>query len=191
VTVNSKAAAPRAPARGAKLLRALRSLHTYAGIPLLAFVVISSVTGLALGWKKNIELLQPPSQRGASTDLHRWRPLHELAAIAEGARAEHLPGERGAQREIDKMEVRNDRGIVKVIFTDYWEVQLDGATGEVKSVARRHSDWIEKLHDGSIVSDPFKLFAMTALALGLLALAASGFWLWYGPRRIRAERRRG
>lgn len=188
---NPTAPAVRAPARGAKLLRTLRSLHLYAGLPLLIFVVISSVTGLALGWKKNFELLQPPTKRGSSTTLQDWRPLHDLATIAEGALATHLAGASGATPELDKMDVRVDRGVVKVIFTGYWEVQVDGASGEVKSIARRHSDWIEQLHDGSIVSDPFKLFAMTALALGLLALGASGFWLWYGPRRIRAERRRG
>jgi hypothetical protein len=87
------------------------------------------------------------------------------------------------------MDVRPDKGIIKVLFKNgYWEVQVDGQTGKVLSVAQRHSDWIEHIHDGSIVNDVFKLAYTNILGIGLFVLAASGLWLWYGPKVIRRSK---
>ena len=75
---------------------------------------------------------------------------------------------------------------MKVLYkTGYWEVQIDCTSGEVFSVQKRYSDLIEKIHDGSIISDGFKLGAMNVFGIGLMALILSGFFLWYGPRKIR------
>jgi hypothetical protein len=88
--------------------------------------------------------------------------------------------------EIDRMDVRPDKGMIKVLFKEgYWEVQIDGANGKVLSVAQRHADWIEHIHDGSIISEGFKLIYTNYIGLGLLLLSITGFWLWYGPRKIR------
>jgi len=59
----------------------------------------------------------------------------------------------------------------------------------VLSIDKRYSDWIESLHDGSIISDGFKLVSMNFLGMGLLFLIFTGLWLWYGPRRIRIKKR--
>ena len=70
-----------------------------------------------------------------------------------------------------------------------WEVQIDGTSGEVKSIAKRYSDWIESLHDGSIISDLFKLISMNLLGIGVLFLMGTGIWLWYGPKVVRELKR--
>jgi uncharacterized iron-regulated membrane protein len=91
--------------------------------------------------------------------------------------------------EIDRMDVRPGDGIIKVLFkAGYWEAQVDGKTGKVLSVAQRHSDWIEHLHDGSIVNDFFKLGYVNVLGLGLMLLAITGVWLWHGPKVIRRSK---
>ena len=178
-------------AQSARRLRAWRRFHKYIGITLAALLLISALTGLLLAWKKNVDLLQPPTQQGAAASLRDWRPLAELAAAGQEAlqRKRALP----ELPAIDRLDVRPDKGIVKVLFADgWWEVQVDGATGAVRSVGRRHSDWIEAVHDGSIVSDAFKLLSMNALGGGLILLAVTGLWLWYGPKRLRkAKRSRG
>jgi hypothetical protein len=53
------------------------------------------------------------------------------------------------------------------------------------SVEQRHSDWIEHVHDGSIVNEVFKLGYTTVLGGSLLIMIATGLWIWYGPRVIR------
>ncbi len=177
--------------KSTRLLREWRIYHKYVGVTLAALLLISALTGLALAWKKNVDLLQPPTQKGAAVTLQDWRPLAELATAGQEA----LQRERGLPElpPIDRLDVRPDKGIVKVLFADgWWEAQVDGATGQVLSVARRHSDWIEAVHDGSIISDTFKLVSMNALGAGLGLLAVTGLWLWYGPKRLRrAKRSRG
>ncbi|MGK7313620.1 MAG: PepSY domain-containing protein [Candidatus Longimicrobiales bacterium M2_2A_002] len=180
----------RAPLR-VRALRAFRRMHSALAIPLLVLVVVSAITGMALAWKKNVDVLQPPTRSGQAADLGDWRPLPRLAATARAALAAEIGDGDPAALTPDRLDVRPGDGIVKVLFPGAWEVQLDGATAEVLSVARRHADWIETLHDGSLISDGFKLVAMNALGLGLLALSVTGFWVWYGPRRIRGDRRTG
>lgn len=75
-----------------------------------------------------------------------------------------------------------------MIYSNYWEVQVDGQSGRALSVAKRHADWIEHVHDGSLISDGFKLMYTTYLGAGLLVLVVTGFWLWYGPRRVRVAK---
>jgi hypothetical protein len=169
--------------RFAGKVRDYRVYHRYLGLVLAVFVLISSVTGILLGWKKNVDLLQPPTQKGATTDLQQWMPLSDMATLSiagldSAASVKNNP--------IDRIEARLDKGIVKTIFKEgSWEVQLDASTGKVLSVARRHSDWIERVHDGSIVSDLFKLISMNLLGFGLILISLTGFFLWFYPKRIR------
>ncbi len=170
-------------------LRNFRTYHKIIGLILALLVIISAVTGIFLALKKNIDLLQPSTQKGQAADLNEWMPVNELAVIGQAALQDHLRS--AAPPTIDRMDVRPGKGVVKVTFEEgWWEVQVDGATGEVLSIARRHSDWIEQIHDGSIVSDGFKLVSMHTLGIGLLLMIFTGWWLWYGPRKIRQRRRR-
>ncbi|RDV14720.1 DNA mismatch repair protein [Pontibacter diazotrophicus] len=168
-------------------LRNYRVYHRYLGLVLAVLVLISSVTGILLGWKKDVDLLQPPTQKGAIPNLEQWIPLSNMATIATAAldSAQSI-----STNPIDRIEARPEKGMVKVLFLEgSWEVQLDGSNGKVLSVARRHSDWIEKIHDGSIISDLFKLISMNVLGLGLLVLTFTGFTLWFYPKKIRKLKR--
>lgn len=163
-----------------------RPVHHYLGLCVALLLFISAATGLLLGWKKNVDLLQPPTQKGAAESLEQWLPLSRLEAAAVEAMRADVPG----NFHVDRIDVRPDKGIAKVTFKPgYWEVQVDGATAAVLSVERRYSDLIEQIHDGSIISDLFKLVSMNLLGLGILALILSGLWLWYGPWRIRRIKR--
>ena len=139
--------------------------------------------------KKDIDILQPPTQKGESKELAAWLPMVELATLSETALHQQYPDQK--ENIIDRLDVRPSKGIVKVLFEEgNWEVQIDGKTGEVKSIAKRYSDWIESLHDGSIISDFFKLISMNILGVGLVIMIITGLWLWYGPRRYRSLKRR-
>lgn len=171
-----------------KALRKFRVLHRWIGICLAAFLLISAATGILLSLKKNFDILQPPTQKGQSKELSTWKSLEELQAAAYQAALAENPN---TQNVIARMDVRPDKGVIKVIFEeDNLEIQLDGTTSEVLSVAPRWSDWIESLHDGSIISDLFKLVSMNLLGWGLIAMIFSGFLLWYGPKRIRKLRKK-
>ena len=163
-------------------LRQFRSLHHWIGISIVLFMVISSVSGLLLGWKKNVDVLQPPMQKGLSDQVGEWVSFDQVVRTADLALDSLLHEKVG----IERLDARPDKGIIKVVYLNYWEVQVDGKSGKALSVGPRHADWIEHIHDGSIISDGFKLFYTNYIGWGLLAMSISGFWLWYGPRVIRS-----
>jgi hypothetical protein len=145
-------------------------------------MLITSITGVMLGWKKNVELLQPATLKGGSLDVRKWVSFETVSQSALRA----IDSVTQEENSIDRLDVRYNKGIIKVLFTKgYWEVQVDASTGKALSVAQRHADWIEHIHDGSIINDFFKLLYTNYIGWGLLILAISGFWLWYGPKVIR------
>lgn len=163
-------------------LRKFRTWHRFFGTALGLFMLITASTGILLGWKKNFDILQPPEQKGTSTNLENWASLETITKSASQA----IDSVVGHSIELDKLDVRPSKGIIKVLFKEgNWEVQIDGATGKPLSVLQRHSDWIEHIHDGSIIGDVFKVTYTNLLGWGLLTLALSGFWLWYGPKVVR------
>lgn len=163
-------------------LRKFRSIHQWIGIFIFSFMIISSVTGILLGWKKNVDLLQPPTQKGGSVQVRDWVSFEQVVAVADRA----IDSVLHEKADIERLDARPDKGIIKVIYLNgFWEVQVDGKTGKVLSVAQRHSDWIEHIHDGSILGDSFKLGYTNLIGWGLLFMSITGFWLWLGPRRIR------
>ena len=181
----------------ARLLRAFRNIHRVMGATLFILFFIIAFSGLMLGWKKHSNgYLLPETQRGSAAALEQWLPMHTLQANAQQAIIDSLPP--GASTTVDRMDVRPGKGIVKVRFEGHhWGVQLDGATGEVLQVAKRRSDWMEALHDGSIVEAPlgigggyFKLIYTTVMSVALLLFTITGFWLWYGPKVLRRQKRR-
>ncbi len=135
-------------------------------------MLITSLTGVMLGWKKNVELLQPATLKGESTDVAKWVSLETVSQSALRA----IDSVTHEENSIDRLDVRFDKGIIKVLFLkNYWEVQVDATTGKSLSVAQRHADWIEHIHDGSIISEFFKVIYTNYIGWGLLILAITGF----------------
>lgn len=171
-------------------IRKSRSWHSYLGLGLAFFLLISAVTGLLLGWKKQSDWLQPGTQKGSTGDLVDWKPISELAYTAQLAFREEVGP--SFSDEIERLDVRPSKNTVKVRFEhDDYEVQVDGISGKVLNVGQRNADWIERIHDGSIISDYFKLISMNLLSIGLVIMIGTGTWLFFGPRRYRAMRKRG
>lgn len=178
----------------ARLVRAFRWLHRKIAVPLLIFFFIMSLTGLLLGLKKNTGLLAP-TQKGTAPGLAGWIPLDSLEKIAIRTFRDSISA--GHPAELDRIDIRPDKGIAKFSFKgNYHGLQIDGVTGRILLVERRASDLIEDIHDGSILdnlvgtdAEQVKVVYTSVMGLSLLLLVISGFWLWYGPKRIRHVKR--
>lgn len=179
--------------RQADVLKLFRKIHRMTGALLFVFFFVVSVSGLFLGWKKHSGgLILAKSYAGTSTDMKSWLPLDVLSqkAIA-AARASISPD---ISPVIDRIDVRPDKGMVKFVFAEgFWGVQIDAATGNLLHVERRRSDFIESIHDGSVADylvgttdGQIKLVYTTVMSLALLGFTITGFWLWLGPKRMRA-----
>ena len=169
-----------------QLIRLFRKYHKWIGLSLAIFLFISSLTGFLLGWKKNVDLLQPVEQEHGQMSFDEFLPLPELKKSADEYWKNIYPDK---PNEVTRIDVRVDKGIIKLLFEDgYWEAQINPMTAEVLSLERRHADWIEQIHDGSIISDNFKLISMSLLGLGLTILVMSGFYLWFGTIKLKQNK---
>jgi hypothetical protein len=178
--------------RQAKLLRIFRKIHRITGATLFIFFFFIAITGLLLGWKKHSGgIILSKSYKGISTDLKDWLPIDSLNTLANYYLLETISPE--LSTDIDRIDIRKDKGMVKFIYTEHlWGLQLDGATGKLLHADRRYSDLIENIHDGSILDkylgtsdNQVKVFYTTVMGVALLIFTITGFWLWYGPKRMR------
>jgi hypothetical protein len=180
----------------AKLLRTVRKIHRTCAVFLFFFFFIISITGLSLGWKKHSNgLIMAKTYQGSSTDLSDWLSIDSLHKKACNFLIDSVNVK--LSTEIDRIDIRKDKGVVKFIFKNHFTaLQLDGVTGKILHVEIRRSDFLEKLHDGSIIdfclgikSDIFKLIYTTIMGLALFTFTITGVWLWYGPIRMRNSSR--
>jgi len=178
----------------ARWIRWFRWLHRKIAVCLFLFFFIISVTGLLLGIKKQTGLLAP-TQKGASSYLSAWLPIDSLQKIAFRILRDSVSTD--LSTELDRIDIRPQKGIAKFVFSNhYYGLQLDGATGRVLMIEKRKSDFIENIHDGSILDKLFgtggeqgKVSYTLVMGLSLFALVISGFWLWAGPKRLRRSRK--
>jgi hypothetical protein len=163
-----------------------RKTHHYASfiaaIPLL--VIIAS--GLLLQLKKQFDWVQPPEQRG--TGQIPAIGFDQILATIQGVPDLKVQG----WADVNRLDVRPDRGLVKVTLHSGWEAQVDLGTGRLLQTAYRRSDLIETIHDGSLFAgDWTKLGLFFPAGLTLLLLWFSGVWMvwvqFIGKRRRRRK----
>ncbi|GGK36984.1 hypothetical protein GCM10007963_01320 [Lutibacter litoralis] len=179
----------------AKILRIFRKVHRATGAALFLFFFILAITGILLGWKSNSKnLIIPQSYKGTASNLQNWLPVDSLHKKALFVLKDSISAD--LSTELDRIDIRKNKGMVKFIFENHtWEIQLDGATGNVLNIGKRHSDFIEDLHDGTILdtwfntsAKPFRVIYTSIMGLALLLFTITGFWLWYGPKRLKKHR---
>jgi hypothetical protein len=182
-------------AKQASLLRFFRKTHRVIASFLFVFFFIMAVTGVLLGLKKHSAgLILSKSYSGKSSNLSHWLPIDSLFNNATMFFADSISAV--LPQDVDRIEIHKDKGMVKFIFAKgFWGLQLDGTTGELLHIERRRSDFIEKIHDGSILDYYFgtssgliKVIYSSIMGVSLLVFTITGFWLWYGPKRMRRNK---
>lgn len=163
-----------------------RKLHRWGAIGVALPFLIVICTGLLLQLKKQIAWVQPPEMRG-STEAPALT-LPQILGVAVG-----VP-EAGIKTwdDIERVDVRPGKGMVKVIAKSHWELQLDINTGAVLQTAYRRSDLVEQLHDGSFFHPNVKLFVFLPVGVVMLGLWITGIYMWvlpYMARKQNADRR--
>lgn len=178
--------------RQAKLIRFFRKVHRATGATLFIFFFIISITGILLGLKNNSNgLILPKTTVGTTSNLENWLTINELHNKATSILKDSISN--SISLELNRIDIRKNKGIVKFVFKEHpWEVQLDGSTGKLLQLKKRNSDIIESIHDGSIFDAYFntsknqiKVIYTSILGLSLLLFTITGFWLWYGPKKLK------
>lgn len=161
-----------------------RKVHYWGAAACGLPVLIVILTGILLLLKKESDWIQPSTMKGGGAE-----PTVPFEQILQRVRS--VPeAEVSSWGDIDRLDVRPSKGVIKVQAKNRWEVQLDHQTAEVLSVAYRRSDLIESLHDGSFFHDAVKLWIFLPSAVILLGLWLTGLFLFAQPfvRRRRAGR---
>lgn len=149
-----------------------RKIHYWAALICAIPVIIVIMTGILLMLKKEFEWIQPSTIKGQGKT-----PYLELSQI--------LPALSTLQEvqvsdwnQIKRIDLRPNKGIMKIQIKGGWEVQMDHQTGQILKVAYRRSDLIEAIHDGSFFHDLAKLGVFLPSAFILLALWITGLYLF-------------
>ncbi len=162
-----------------------RKIHRVGAIVVALPFLIVLVTGLLLQLKKDVAWIQPQSQSGvASIPTLTFDQILEITKTVPEA-------EVNSWEDIDRLDVRPDKGMVKVRAVNHWEIQIDTQTGDILQVEYRRSDIIEALHDGSWFADAAKYWIFLPAGIIVLVLWITGIYMYFIPalnRRRNAKR---
>jgi hypothetical protein len=164
-----------------------RKLHRWGAIAVALPFLVVICSGILLQLKKQLPFVQPHEQRGSETSN-----AISLGALLDSVRTVSHAGIQSWD-DVDRIDVRPSKGLIKVIGLSRWEVQLDAGSGAILQTAYRRSDLIEQLHDGSWFHDLAKLGVFLPSGIIVLGLWITGMYLWllpYRARRQNAARRR-
>jgi uncharacterized iron-regulated membrane protein len=162
-----------------------RKVHYWLAIAVVVPALVIFASGVLLQVKKQWAWVQPKEVRGSGT-----APSIALDHVLAVAR--RVPEARVRDwSDIDRIDVRPSRGMLKVTTRTRWELQIDSTTGALLQSAYRRSDLIESIHDGSFFHPWTKLGLFLPAGIILLLMLISGTYLFWLPIWVKARRRRG
>ena len=130
-----------------KASRLNRIVHRWGSILIALPTLCVLSTGVLLQLKKQSSWIQPVTKRGSEVaPVLSFTKILEIGQSVPEAQIESWD-------DIDRLDVRPGKGVVKIRAKNRWEVQVDTSTGKILQVAFRRSDLIESIHDGSFFSD--------------------------------------
>ncbi|MAI74041.1 MAG: hypothetical protein CMM01_24520 [Rhodopirellula sp.] len=167
-----------------KLSKLSRLSHRWGSILALLPITIIIVSGIVLQVKKVSPYIQPPTQRGVGTEpAIGFDRILEIATSVPEAAIE-------TWEDVDRLDVRPGKGMVKLRCKNRYELQIDTKTGEILQVAFRRSDLIESIHDGTFFHEQFKLWVFLPAGIVLAMLVITGVHLFLLPHLARRKRER-
>ncbi|MCY7377496.1 MAG: hypothetical protein LH472_16180 [Pyrinomonadaceae bacterium] len=133
--------------------------------------------------KKQFTFIQPTEQRGAGVV-----PMISLTQILEISKT--VPeAEIKSWDNINRLDVRPSRGMLKVSAKNHWEIQIDTQTGAILQTAYRRSDIIESIHDGSFFHENVKMWIFLPAGIVLLFIWLTGIYLFVLPISVKRRRK--
>ena len=162
-----------------------RKIHYWISFGAALPMIVMIGSGLFLQSKKHWAWVQPVEQRGTGTT-----PVINLDDVL--AALTTVP-EMNVKTwdDVNRLDVRPGRGVVKAWLMNGYEVQVDLGTGKVLQTAYRRSDLIESIHDGSFFAgDWTKLGLFLPSGIVVLLLWLSGMWMWWVPFAAKRAKKR-
>lgn len=160
-----------------------RKIHYWLSIAVAVPILIVITSGILLQVKKQFSWIQPAEQRGKSKTA-----MISLAQVLEISKTV-VEAEIETWEDINRLDVRPSRGMLKVWAKNNWEIQIDTETGAILQTAYRRSDIIESFHDGSFFHDSVKMWIFLPSGIILLILWLTGMYLFILPIWVKRNRK--
>ena len=161
-----------------------RKTHYWSSFIILLPVSIIIITGIFLQLKKDVVWIQPETTTGQISNDPSIS-FEQILATAKTIKKAEI----SSWEDIDRLDVRIEKGIVKVRSNNRWEIQIDTHSGEVTQVTYRRSDLIEQIHDGSWFHDKVKLWIFLPSGITLFVLWITGFYMVLSPYIVKWRRK--
>jgi uncharacterized iron-regulated membrane protein len=159
-----------------------RKFHHWCSIVIALPLLVILCSGMLLLLKKQIAWIQPATLRGqGETPSLTFEEILGIARTVPGAEVRTWD-------DIDRLDVRPSRGIIKIRAKNNWEIQIDHTSGAVLQTGYRRSDIIESIHDGSFFYEKAKPWMFLSAAVGFLLLWITGIYLFIISRAARRKK---
>ena len=163
-----------------------RETHKWFGIVLAVVFLNIAVTGFLLLEKKNFSWVQPETMQSVQGSTESFITNQQLFEKVFSQGHDDFQ----TIEDVDRVDFRPDKRVFKVRSKrNFSEIQIDAVTGDILSNAKRNSDLIEALHDGSLFGGFVHAFIMPMTALATVYLTLTGLYLWLAITVKRFKRR--
>jgi len=164
-------------------IRLNRKAHYWGSVIIAIPLLIVLGSGIILMVKKQLPWIQPQTIKGVAKvpELTFEQILQISSTVPEGNIT--------TWKDIDRLDVRPKKGVVKVRAKNHMEIQIDNKTGDILQAQYRRSDLIEAIHDGSYFHEHAKLWVFLPASIILLFLWGSGMYLFAQPYLSRRRKR--
>ena len=166
-----------------KLNKKIRQIHYWISPFIIIPVILIFTTGVLLQLKKQSNWIQPSIDKISSNKPTMLTSYLDAAKSVPEAEVKSWD-------DINRIDIRPDKGIAKIRSNNHWEIQIDSKTAEVFSVKYRRSDIIESVHDGSFFTDYVKFGWFLPTGILLIVVSISGIYMFLLPLMLRNKRGR-
>lgn len=163
-----------------------RKVHHWGSIVVALPLLVMIGAGILLMLKKDLNWIQPPTQKGIERAMVPTQSFEQLFAVVKNIPEMNVTH----WSELERVDVKPGKGVVKFVAANNWEAQVDTHTGELLMLAKRRSDVIEAIHDGSWFADWAKLWLFLPAGVVLLVLWITGIYLFALPHYKKLQKKK-
>lgn len=152
-----------------------KKIHKWVSIIIAIPLFIIFVSGVLLSIAPKVNWLQPSASKPVAPELKlNYEDVLKIAKTIPEAEVSNW-------KDITQLDVRPTLGVIRVRAKNYWEIQIDAATGEILSSGLRIKTLLVAIHEGAWFSDAVRYYIFFPAAIGALGLLLSGLVLFFTP----------
>lgn len=152
-----------------------RIIHKWASIVLVLPFLVILISGILLLLKKEISFIQPLTAQ--SDNRVPSITFEQILIAAKSVEQANITD----WDDINRLDVRPNKGITKIRSHNSIEIQIDNQSGAVLQVAKRNSELIEAIHDGTFFEKSANIWLMLPISIILLVISFTGVVLFFLP----------